>query len=204
MSYIPEIPWNDSCASYLVYNVEGYSAPYGTTGFCNSTTGKADFLSTAAGSGGPSDCATGAGSSLYAYTEDTTCAGYAKPSWQSGIFGNPKDGVRDIPDVSLFASNGIWGHYAVICYSDPSGGGVSCSGAPSTWAGVGGTSVAAPLMAAMQALVRPALEHSRRQPQPDLLFHRQHRIREDRQQLLLLHQCDGWIELRLLRHHPGR
>ena len=153
LSYIPEIPWNDSCASYLVYNVEGYSAPYGTTGFCNSTTGKADFLSTAAGSGGPSNCATGAGSSLYAYTEDTSCAGYAKPSWQSGIFGNPKDGVRDIPDVSLFASNGIWGHYAVICYSDPSGGGVSCSGAPSTWAGVGGTSVAAPLMAAMQALV---------------------------------------------------
>ncbi len=153
LSYIPEIPWNDSCASYLVYNVEGYTAAYGTTGFCNSTTGKADFLSTAAGSGGPSNCATGAGSSLYAYTEDTSCAGYAKPSWQSGIFGNPADGVRDIPDVSLFASNGIWGHYVTICYSDASGGGVPCTGAPSTWVGIGGTSAASPLMAAIQALV---------------------------------------------------
>jgi hypothetical protein len=153
LSYIPEIPWNDSCASYLIYNVEGYTAPYGTAGFCNSSTGEADFLSTAAGSGGPSNCATGAGNANYAYTEDSNCAGYAKPSWQSGIFGNPADGVRDIPDVSLFASNGIWGHYVTICYSDKSGGGVACTGAPSKWVGIGGTSASSPLMAAIQSLV---------------------------------------------------
>ena len=153
-SYVPEIPWNDSCASYLIYHVEGYTAPYGSTGFCNSTTGKADFLSTAAGSGGPSGCAVGAGNTTYAYVEDSsTCAGYAKPSWQSGIFGNPADGVRDIPDVSLFASNGVWGHYVPICFSDTRNGGVSCSGAPDTWVGVGGTSVASPAMASIQALV---------------------------------------------------
>lgn len=151
-SYIPEIPWNDSCASYLVYNIEGFSAPYGSTGFCNSTTG-ADFVDTAAGSGGPSGCATGAGNSSYAYVEDTTCAGYAKPSWQSGVFGNPADGVRDVPDVSLFASNGIWGHYVIICASDVSSGGTACTGAPSTWTGVGGTSASSPAMAAIQALV---------------------------------------------------
>jgi subtilase family serine protease len=153
LSYVPEIPWNDSCASYLIYNVEGYTSPYGSTGFCNSTTGKADFLSTAAASGGPSGCATGAGNASYAYTENTSCAGYAKPSWQAGILGNPADGVRDIPDVSLFAANGVWGHYTVICFSDKANGGTPCTGAPSTWAGVGGTSVASPLMAAMQALV---------------------------------------------------
>ncbi len=51
-----------------------------------------------------------------------TCAGYAKPSWQS-VVGNPGDGVRDIPDVSLFAANGVWGHYYVVCYSDTQGGG---------------------------------------------------------------------------------
>jgi hypothetical protein len=150
---MPEIPWNDSCASYLIYNVEGYTAPYGTTGFCNSSTGKSGFLSTAAGSGGPSGCATGAGNSLYAYVENSNCAGYAKPSWQSGLFGNPADGVRDVPDVSLFASNGIWSHYVIICYSDIANGGSSCSGAPSAWTGVGGTSVSAPAMAAIQALV---------------------------------------------------
>src|ERR1017187_5178849 len=77
----------------------------------------------------------------------------AKPSWQSGIFGNPADGVRDIPDVSLFASNGIWGHYVTVCFSDTVNGGTSCSGSPSGWAGFGGTSVAAPMMAAIQALV---------------------------------------------------
>ena len=151
-SYIPEIPWNDSCASYLIYNVEGFATGYGSSGFCNSSAGT-DFLSTAAGSGGPSTCATGAGNASDLYDEDTTCKGYAKPSWQSGIFGNPADGVRDIPDVSLFAANGVWSHYVVICFSDASGGGVPCTGAPSGWIGVGGTSASAPLMAGIQALV---------------------------------------------------
>ena len=151
-SYVPEIPWNDSCASFLVYNVEGFAVPYGANGFCNSATG-AGFLSTAAASGGPSGCAIGAGNPTYAYVENTTCKGYPKPSWQAGIFGNPADGVRDIPDVSLFASNGIWGHYTIECWSDILNGGSSCSGAPSTWTGIGGTSVASPLMAAIQALV---------------------------------------------------
>jgi hypothetical protein len=156
-SYIPEIPWNDSCASYLLYNYEGFAAPYGAAGFCNSalaTTNNA-FLSTAAGGGGPSACATGGTDvNQTSYLEvDGKCAGYAKPAWQSGIFGNPADGVRDIPDVSLFASNGIWGHYVTVCFSDTTNGGTSCAGAPSTWSGFGGTSVATPMMAAIQALV---------------------------------------------------
>ena len=29
------------------------------------------------------------------------------------MLGNPSDGVRDIPDVSLFAANGVWGHFYV-------------------------------------------------------------------------------------------
>jgi len=58
-SYIPEIPWNDSCASYLVYNYANYAAPFGTTGYCNS--GTANILSTSAAGGGPSGCATGGG-----------------------------------------------------------------------------------------------------------------------------------------------
>ena len=61
--------------------------------------------------------------------------------------------MRDVPDVSLFASNGIWNHYTIVCYSDASGGGVPCTGAPSGWVGLGGTSVATPLMAGIQALV---------------------------------------------------
>jgi subtilase family serine protease len=154
-SYIPEIPWDDSCANYLIYHIAGYAEPYGTSGFCNSS--YTEFVYDQAGSGGPSSCATGTANSSYLYVEDTTCAGYAKPSWQSGIFGNPKDSVRDLPDVAMFAGNAFWGHYVLNCYSDTANGGASCAGAPSTWDDggftSGGTSAATPVMAAIQALV---------------------------------------------------
>jgi uncharacterized repeat protein (TIGR01451 family) len=150
LSYVPEIPWNDSCASVLIATVEGYSATYGSSGFCNSSTGTADFLSTASGSGGPSGCATGAPST--SGVVGGTCQGYAKPSWQS-LTGNPADGVRDLPDVSLFAANGIWGHYYLYCDSDTSDKGAACTGAPSGWSAAGGTSFASPIMAGIQALV---------------------------------------------------
>jgi subtilase family serine protease len=81
-----------------------------------------------------------------------SCAGYAKPSWQVAT-GNPSDRVRDIPDVSLFAADGVWGHYYVFCFSDPRNGGAACTGAPSGWAGAGGTSFASPILAGIQALV---------------------------------------------------
>jgi subtilase family serine protease len=151
LSYIPEIPWNDSCASALISSKSGYSTPYGSTGFCNSSTGKADYLTTASGSGGPSGCATGKATTSGVVSG--TCKGWAKPTWQSGLVGNPSDGVRDIPDVSLFAANGVWGHYYVYCYTNTSGGGAACTGAPSGWAGAGGTSFASPIMAGIQALV---------------------------------------------------
>jgi hypothetical protein len=134
----------------LLATVYGYSTTYGSSGFCNSATGKADYLTTTGGSGGPSGCATGTPSKSEIVSG--SCAGYAKPSWQS-LAGNPADKVRDIPDVSLFAANGVWGHYYVFCDSDVSDGGAACTGAPSGWSGAGGTSFAAPIMAAIQALV---------------------------------------------------
>ncbi len=150
LSYINEIPWNDSCASVLIATIEGYSTTYGSSGFCNSSTGRADFLTTAAGSGGPSGCATGSPSKTGVV--GGSCKGYAKPSWQS-LVGNPSDGVRDLPDVSLFAANGVWGHYYVYCDSDTGDEGAACTGAPSGWSGAGGTSFASPIWAGFQALV---------------------------------------------------
>jgi len=150
LSYIPEIPWNDTCASALVTKALGFTYPFGISGACNSSIGE-EFLGTTGGSGGPSGCATGA-PAQYGVVGGT-CAGYAKPSWQTGVIGIPSDGVRDIPDVSLFAANGIWGHYYPVCYSDPSGGGVPCTAAPDTWPGAGGTSFSSPIMAGIQALV---------------------------------------------------
>lgn len=150
-SYIPEIPWNDSCASKLIAEYESNSSlVYGSKGFCNSSNGEDNFLTVVSGSGGPSACAQGAPS-----TPDVTsasCKGWPKPKWQS-LLGVPSDDVRDIPDVSLFAANGIWGHYYIYCFSDLNNGGSPCNQSPANWAAAGGTSFASPIMAGIQALV---------------------------------------------------
>ncbi len=58
---------------------------------------------------GPSNCAHGNTSPNDGTPANSgTCKGYTKPNYQNGLFGNPKDGVRDLPDVSLFAANGVW------------------------------------------------------------------------------------------------
>ena len=164
-SYIPEIPWNDSCASQLIASSNGSSVTYGSGGFCNSSTGTANYLTTGSGSGGPSGCATGTASTSGVVSG--SCAGTAKPSWQSGFLGNPADGVRDIPDVSLFAANGVWGHYFVYCYSGSATyGGAACTGAPSGWSGAGGTSFSAPILAAIQALVNQKTNSRTGNPNP--------------------------------------
>jgi subtilisin family serine protease len=143
-----------------------------------------------AGAGGASSCATGNGGAAQegAAVSDTYCQGYPKPSYQSGsallngkaVYGSSSDGVRDVPDVSMFASNGPWGHFETVCWSDPSqtaGGATPCSGLPSTWAGFGGTSVAAPSMAAIQALVNQKTGQKLGQPQSRLLPDRAKRVR---------------------------
>jgi hypothetical protein len=163
-SYIPEIPWNDSCAGALLSSFEGFATPYATSGFCNSSTG-ADFRTTASGSGGPSGCATGTPATRGIV--GGSCAGWAKPSWQT-LVGVPSDGVRDMPDVSLFSANGIWGHYYVYCFSDPTAdvGGAPCTGAPSGWSGGGGTSFASPILAGIQALVNQKTGSRQGNPNP--------------------------------------
>jgi subtilase family serine protease len=151
--YIPEIPWNDSCANGLYANYVGFSTTYGANGYCGSTAAaSAGLVLVAAGSGGPSNCASGSPTTFG--VAGGSCQGYAKPSWQTGLSGIPNDGVRDLPDVSMFASDGaMWGHYAVVCFSDENNGGAPCTGAPLGWAGFGGTSLASPVMAGIQALV---------------------------------------------------
>ncbi len=171
-SYVPEIPWNDSCASKLISTIEGYSEPYGKNGFCNSPMGEQFFLTTAAAGGGPSGCAHGETSpKANTAAVSGTCQGYAKPSYQTGLFGNPNDHVRDLPDVSLFSGNGVWGHYYVFCYSDPAkgAGGTPCTGNPAGWSGAGGTSFAAPIVAGVQALVNQS--RGSRQGNPNYVYY---------------------------------
>jgi subtilase family serine protease len=169
LSYIPEIPWNDSCASTLISEyLTGSGVTYGSNGFCNSFIGSFLYLTTVGGSGGPSKCATGVPS--ISGVASGTCKGYPKPSWQSGVIGIPKDGVRDLPDVSLFAADGVWSHYYVFCWSDTANGGSPCTGAPSGWSGAGGTSFASPIMAGIQALVNQ--KNGARQGNPDVTYYK--------------------------------
>ena len=165
-SYIPEIPWNDSCADSLIINfLNTYYSSSLTNGFGPSGTGicntypwntSAELLTTGSGSGGPSNCASGSPTTSGDPASGGTCAGWAKPSWQNAL-GNPGDGVRDIPDVSLMAANGLWNHFYLICMSNPAevseGYAAPCSDPPQDWPGFGGTSVSSPIWAAIQALV---------------------------------------------------
>lgn len=168
LSYVPEIPWNDSCAGALLTSYEGYPV-YGANSLCNYAGGIVAAIlgvaTTAAGGGGPSGCATGTPST--SGIVGGSCAGYAKPTWQS-VAGNPNDSVRDLPDLSLFAANGLWSHYYIFCYSDVANGGTACTGAPSGWTGAGGTSFGSPIMAGVQALINQKTGSRQGNPNPIL------------------------------------
>jgi subtilase family serine protease len=145
-SYIPEIPWDDSCGSNILYSFYGYTN--GVT-FCNSTIG-GFFLDIVGGSGGPSFV-------------------YSKPSWQSA-YGVPADGKRDLPDASLFASNGFWSHAIILCMSDPAQGGVPCDYSTPVdvfFNSAGGTSFTAPQFASIQALINQKAGGPQGNPAPN-------------------------------------
>ncbi len=147
--YIPETPWNESCTN-SVFNTSRVFSGQGQEQVCNNPIAAIDgLLTVVGGSGGPSSCTQSNGSS------PASCkGGYAKPSWQSGV-GVPADGVRDTPDVSLFASSGFFGAFYVVCQQSSNLDGKPCSlGAPTyDFAGYGGTSVASPAFAGILSLV---------------------------------------------------
>ena len=141
LSYIPEIPWNDSTtANTSVADNSPFKDPAGATNIVAASGGGSGCINaTVAGSGSFVCNPVNAGSALL---------GYAKPAWQVGP-GVPQDGVRDLPDVSLFAGNGL--HYSAwaICLGP-------CSQGPTgseDVSAVGGTSTAAPAFAGMMALL---------------------------------------------------
>jgi len=145
-SYVPEMTWNDSCASDLLFTYYGYTD--GLT-FCNSETGS-NFLNIIAGSGASSFV-------------------YSKPYWQTGVVGMPNDGKRDLPDVSLFASNAFWNHAILFCMSDVAQGGAPCdytNGTDTLFNSAGGTSFTAPQFASIQALINQKAGAPQGNPDP--------------------------------------
>jgi Pro-kumamolisin, activation domain/Divergent InlB B-repeat domain len=171
LSYIPEIPWNTTCGSQLFATYEGFATTYGASGFCNSSfvanTKSGFYLLNWAGSGGQSLCAQGTASVPGVISG--TCTGWPKPSWQSGLLGNPADTVRDLPDVSMFASFGPWRHAYAICFSDTSNKGTLCDGTANGWStGWGGTSFGSPIWAGIQALINQYTGEVQGNPNPVL------------------------------------
>lgn len=95
------------------------------------------------------DIAGGGGASSCAVFTQNGCSGYPKPNWQSGT-GVPADGVRDLPDISLFAADGLNLSAYPICAQ--AGDCVSGGGQVPILL-VGGTSASAPAMAGIVALL---------------------------------------------------
>ncbi len=129
-SYVPEIPWNESCGNAVV----GASIGYPTAEkFCLAQL-KFDpngyYVTSEAGSGGPSSVD-------------------KKPDWQSLVYGAVNDTSRDLPDVSLFAGSYNFNTGAIICVSFAPCDKKFTNGVILE----GGTSLSSPMFAGIQALV---------------------------------------------------
>src|SRR6266446_3461640 len=140
--YIPETTWNDSCTNAILGDPHFPLSTNPETN-CNNPN-ISEFAFAIGGSGGKSNCTTPTGT-----TVSSCSGGYSKPVWQAAP-GVPNDGKRDLPDVSLFASNGFADSFYIMCEADISQLS-SCS--ISNFVGVGGTSASSPAFAGLLALV---------------------------------------------------
>src|ERR1700735_2282604 len=141
--YIPEMTWNDTCTNAEIFPFTKTTTAEQT---CNNTQVQQEgFVGVVGGSGGASNCTTSTG-----LAQGSCSGGYPKPSWQQNIPGVPADGKRDVPDVSLFASNGFNGTGYIVCESDETG---PCNLTNGQFLGFGGTSVSAPAFAGIMALI---------------------------------------------------
>ncbi len=150
LSYIPEVTWNQSCGSTLLASYLGFSegTSYTTEQVCNGDSPVGTAFTYVNGSGG------GGISSIYDL-----------PTWQSvyGVGrGNTSRTMRNLPDVSLFASANFWNHALQFCESDiltGTGGGTPCDYSNVNEGGImaaGGTSFVAPEVNGLIALINQA------------------------------------------------
>ena len=133
-SYVPEIPWNESCGNQVAAKDLGYS---GAVAFC-----KAQLASDPFGFTVLSEAGSGGASSVD-----------VKPAWQLHVAGAFRDGWRDLPDVSLFAGSFGEATFVIVCTAA-----YPC--APGFTTGTelsGGTSLSSPMFAGVQALVDQGL-----------------------------------------------
>ena len=162
LSYIPEATWNETCASTLLtsYFAAKNETLYTPEQVCNGASPYGGNFTIVDGSG------SGGISSVY-----------SRPTWQNvygvGLSTNYSSStMRNLPDLSMFASNGVWNHALLYCESDsifitgPSthvgtgnGGGIPCDYSNAGEGGLmggGGTSFVAPQISGLMAVVNQA------------------------------------------------
>ena len=151
INYIPETPWNETCASpqvLLAAQANGFAADTTNEALCNDFS--APFLDVVGGGGGISRCTTSDGATVPSCT-----GGYPTPDWQLMMPGMPHNTTRNVPDISFFAGSGLWGSAYVFCQSDASPDGacnyLNVSDIQTLTAG--GTSFASPAFAGVVALM---------------------------------------------------
>jgi hypothetical protein len=142
--YIPETTWDLSCTNSLLLGALGWGTNAETN--CNNPQ-LASLLLAIGGSGGVSSCTTSNSQSA-----GSCSGGYTKPSWQVAP-GVPADGKRDLPDISLFASNGVLNSFYIFCEADAS---KNCGFG--SYGAAGGTSFGAPAFAGIMALVNQQMQ----------------------------------------------
>jgi subtilase family serine protease len=172
--YIPEIPWNDSCASppavaYLeslaaANKISGVTDAESACNFAANNNSLLLFVYPQGTGGGASNCINGDRSSVSSCTQ-----GYPKPSWQAGVTGIPNDAARDIPDVSFFAAAGLYHSAYLICVSDLGACLTTTSPTTEPFAQeIGGTSAATPAMAGVMALINQKAGATQGNPNAEL------------------------------------
>jgi len=134
LSYVPEIPWNQSCGNEVAAKSLGFPS---SLAFCKEYL-KFDpngyYITSEAGSGGPSSVD-------------------SKPAWQRQVHNAAKDQSRDVPDVSLFAGSYGGSTWVIVCSSA-----YPCTpGFTGPTALIGGTSLSSPMFAGIQALIDQGL-----------------------------------------------
>lgn len=156
--YIPETTWNVSCTNFI-FGLAGYDAT--SEGDCNdsqliSASEGFNYIAPGGGGGGVSNCTTNNTTPSTITLDPSSCSGgYAAPYWQVGP-GVPSGINRAVPDVSMFAGNGINYAFYITCEQDANASGNPCSLTNDNYGdfvGVGGTSASAQVFAGIMALV---------------------------------------------------
>ncbi|WP_158883704.1 protease pro-enzyme activation domain-containing protein [Rhodanobacter sp. L36] len=130
LSYVPEIPWNDSCGNGVAAKAYGFSDVVSFCKFRLSLDPAGKYI-TSEGTNG--------GASVFD----------AKPAWQRLVHNTAQDQSRDIPDVALYGGSYGRDTGTVICtQSYPCAPGFNGSVAVNA-----DTSLAAPMFAGIQALI---------------------------------------------------